>query len=355
MRFMRLSLDRWKTPLGAVGSVVDRAWCAAVGAFASSVQPGSPVTWLGDEAVRHASRRDAASLEAMLFEPADRAPSVLTLPGRLGSEQLLWPSDAAPRVAQTTAWAFLTPANAVARAHAWLHATPRPVAILVHGYSMGRLSAEARIFRVRKLFDAGMDVVLPILPFHGDRSVGGVMHRFPSVDQAHSVDAAAQSIRDLVQLVAWLRHRGHPSVGIAGVSLGGYVAALAGTVIPDLAFLAAITPLADVVTTAGHAPPSAHELPAAVAAVTPLHRKPLIAPERTLWIAAARDGVTPNARHVAPLARHFGAELTVVAGSHLVPVGWFDSVRLTHALASSGGARDGARRGHPDAGASTRG
>jgi dienelactone hydrolase len=332
--------DRWKTPLGAVGGVVDRAWCATVDAFASSLQPASPVTWLGDEAVRRASRQDAGSLEATLLRPADEMPNVLTLPGRLGSEQLFWPSDAAPRVAETTAWAFLTPANAVARAHAWLHPTPRPVAIFVHGYSMGRLSIEARIFRVRKLFDADMDVVLPILPFHGGRSVGGVMHRFPSLDQAHSIDAAAQSIRDLSQLVRWLRRRGHPSVGIAGVSLGGYVVALAGTVIPDLAFLSAITPLADVIVTTGaHGTGEGKALPAALATVTPVCRAPLIAPERTLWLAAARDGVTPNARHVAPLARHFGAELTFVAGSHLVPVGWFDSVRLTHELALRGGER----------------
>lgn len=321
---------------GAVGGVVDRAWSSLLGAVTSSVQPVSPVAWLGDEAVRLASEdgaHDLAALDARLFEPADPVPDVLSLPGRLGSVQIHWSSDATPRVAQTTAWAFLTPINAVARAHAWLHPTPRPAAIMLHGYSMGRLSVEARIFRVQRLFDAGMDVIVPILPFHGDRSVGGMLHRFPSLDQAHAIDAAAQSIRDLSQLVAWLRRRGHPSVGVAGVSLGGYVAALAGTVIPDLAFLSAITPLGDVVTSGDHGPVATRRLPAALAAVTPLNRAPRIAPERTLWIGAAHDGVTPNAEHVAPLARHFGAAVTEVPGSHLLPVGWFRSVALTHELA----------------------
>jgi hypothetical protein len=325
-------LKRLEKPLGVVGGVVDRAFSSLLGAVTQSVQPMSPVAWLGDEAVRLASEeaaKDAAALETKLFTPDDPVPDVLTLPDRLGSVQLHWSSDATPRIATTTSWAFLTPVNAVARAFAWLHPAPRPAAILLHGYSMGRLSIESRIFRVKKLFEAGMDVVLPILPFHGDRSVAGVLHRFPSIDQAHSIDAAAQAIRDLTQLIAWLRRRGHRSVGVGGVSLGGYVAALAGTVIPDLAFLSAITPLGDVVTSGE----GAKALPSALAAVTPLRRAPKIAPERTLWIGAARDGVTPNAAHVEPLARHFGATVTEVPGSHLLPVGWFQSVALTHELA----------------------
>ena len=55
--------------------------------------------------------------------------------------------------------------------------------------------------------------------------------------------------------------------------------------------------------------------------VAPLARRPLLAPERTLVIAARHDRITAPSTHAARLASHFGSKLVWFEGGHLLQLG----------------------------------
>lgn len=54
--------------------------------------------------------------------------------------------------------------------------------------------------------------------------------------------------------------------------------------------------------------------------MSPLHRAPLLPPERVLLMAAEHDRITPP-RHAERLAAHFHVPLLTFAGGHLLQVG----------------------------------
>lgn len=115
--------------------------------------------------------------------------------------------------------------NAVARATVLRHPRPgRPWVVCVHGTEMGR-DSDLRSFRARKLHtELGCNVVLPVLPMHGPRkSAGG---QFPTLDVLDNVYGLAQSASDVRRILSWIRTQQPSGIGMLGVSLGGYVAAL---------------------------------------------------------------------------------------------------------------------------------
>jgi hypothetical protein len=130
--------------------------------------------------------------------------------------------------------------------------------------------------------------------------------------------------------MGFLRRRGHPAVGLLGMSLGGYTAALAATVDAGFDFLVPIVPLAslpDFAREHGDLPeapePRAleHELLERVYRhVSPVDRAPLIESERVLVIGARADRITPFS-HARRLAAHFRAPLVAWHGGHLWQLG----------------------------------
>ena len=73
----------------------------------------------------------------------------------------------------------------------------------------------------------GLYVIFPVLPLHGPRGVG----RFSggevlNPDYMRMVHLFAQAAWDVRRIISWVRARGAEQVGLYGVSLGGYVAAL---------------------------------------------------------------------------------------------------------------------------------
>ncbi len=117
------------------------------------------------------------------------------------------------------------------RAHVVLSRDPaaaRPALICVHGYGMGRPPIDARAFDVAHRRETlGIDVALFTLPLHGSRARGrssgaGFLDGHPLATRA----AIGQAVWDLRRLAGWLRAQGAPAVGVHGLSLGGYVAAL---------------------------------------------------------------------------------------------------------------------------------
>jgi pimeloyl-ACP methyl ester carboxylesterase len=203
----------------------------------------------------------------------------------------------------------------------------RPAVILVHGYMAGHWALEERVWPVRWMQRHGLDVAIPVLPFHGARarSDGGAPP-FPGADPRFTNEGFRQVISDLRVLVAYLRDRGAPAVGIMGMSLGGYSTALLATLQRDVAFAVPLIPLASIADFArdqgrlgkGERAAAQHAaLEAANWVVSPLARPPLIASDRVIIVSAQADRVTPL-MHGERLAAHFGAPLLRLPGGHLL-------------------------------------
>ena len=213
----------------------------------------------------------------------------------------------------------------------------RPIAVLVHGYLGGVFTLEQRIWPLRWLDSLGFDSALFTLPFHGARApTPGQTPPFPQSDIRFTAEGFRQSVTDLRDFVAWLRERGHPTVGLMGMSLGGYVTSLTATLDPTLAFLVPIVPLgclADFARDQGRFPRGSRQaisyeqtLKRAYRLVSPLTRAPRISSERVLVVAGKADRITPPT-HARMLARHFSAPLESWSGGHLLQFGRAQSLQ----------------------------
>ncbi|HEX6276687.1 MAG TPA: alpha/beta hydrolase family protein [Polyangiaceae bacterium] len=254
---------------------------------------------------------------------------------RLRRTDLTWPSGYVPFLPEMREVYGRTLENQWASARLFRSDAPRPVAILVHGYLMGRLAIDERVWPVGRLDALGVDSALVVLPFHGRRGDPARTGRpeFPGRDPRVANEGFRQIVGEIRQLAAWLRRNGHPAVGVIGMSLGGYTAALAATV-EELDFVVPIIPLASLADFAfeqGSLSESpelrAREhalLERAYAVASPLARPPLVSPERVLVLGGKADRITPLS-HAKRLARHFQVPLTTWHGGHLLQLGRGDA------------------------------
>jgi pimeloyl-ACP methyl ester carboxylesterase len=243
---------------------------------------------------------------------------------------LSWPSaplptHPAPDVAERLG--SRAPRNEIAHARLYRHlGRPRPLVILVHGYLGGAYAFEERAFPVRWLFSRGVDVALVVLPHHGQRGMRGKRPLILGVDPRASIESFRHAAIDIRTLVRYARSRSDPRVGMMGMSLGGYLTSLVATLEPlDLAV--AMIPLASVADAArdgGRLVGTASEreaihalLDRAHRVVSPLSRPLRVDRERVLIAGAREDRITPLS-HAQKLAEHFGVELHVVPGAHLM-------------------------------------
>ncbi len=225
--------------------------------------------------------------------------------------------------------------NRIAAARLFLHTKPKPAAILLHGYRCGHFALEERIWPVQWLYDRGMDVALMVLPFHAVRGKRGPQV-FPSGDPRITIEGFRQIMLDVRTLAAALRERGCPSVGVMGMSLGGYASGLLATIDDEIAFAAPIIPcasIADVARTMGllvgtpEQQAQQHDALDAVLRVTsPLARASRVLPERLIVVGASGDRITPM-DHAQRLAKHFGAHLETFHGGHVLQFGRADAFR----------------------------
>jgi hypothetical protein len=116
-------------------------------------------------------------------------------------------------------------------AHAWVirhPGPPRPWVVAIHGFQMGSPVLDLSLFNPRFYHEKlGLNMVVPVLPFHGKRKVGRRSgDGFLTGDVLDTVHAEAQAMWDLRRILAWVRAQGAPAVGVHGVSLGGYQTAL---------------------------------------------------------------------------------------------------------------------------------
>lgn len=125
-------------------------------------------------------------------------------------------------------------------AHAWVvrHAdAARPWLVCIHGYQMGWPLVDLYAFDPRWLSrKLGMNLVLPVLPLHGERKQGRRSgDGFLSGDILNTVHAEAQAIWDMRRILTWVHEQGATKLGVYGLSLGGYNTALLSSLAPGLA------------------------------------------------------------------------------------------------------------------------
>ena len=286
-----------------------------------------------DEALKeHRWAQDPAS-----FHVTPRAPTAVTADakrwGGVHYERISYPSDFVPRpeLPGAAAWQAHAP-NQRAHLRVFRHpGAPRPWLMCIHGYRMGADWLDFGLFSPRWLhLKLGLNLIMPVLPLHGARKIGAQSgDHFLDGDLIDLVHAQTQALWDLRRALAWLRDREPGAqVGVYGISLGGYNAALLATAEADLSFVIGGIPLADAATTLWRNLPDVHERFYAqhglnearyrdiLNVVSPLARPALPSPEKLHLFAATADRiVTPD--HPLKLAAHWGRPVQWYQGSHL--------------------------------------
>jgi hypothetical protein len=171
----------------------------------------------------------------------------------VGYEHLTFPSGYEPHPGEPGRDRWLG-YEANRTAHAWVVRTRqpgRPWLVCVHGWGMGTPMMDLRAFRARRLArELGLNVLVPVLPLHGPRqrpdANGG--EGFMTIDLVDSLHGFAQAAWDIRSAIRWIRfHEPEAEVGIYGLSLGGYTAALTASLKDRLACVIAGIPATDIV------------------------------------------------------------------------------------------------------------
>jgi pimeloyl-ACP methyl ester carboxylesterase len=323
--------------LGGAASAVDRAFVAAM-------QMSNRRMRARAESLSHAERMESLAWIEKVYggpelfadpniffpqpppvEPSSRSVRALEWGGEC--TEVSWTSAFTPFDAHTGERYLAHVPNRTAYARLYAKGGPRPAVIVIHGYMGGHWGLEERAWPIRSLNRWGLDVALFVLPFHGLRARPGAgAPPFPGGDPRVTNEGFRQIVTDLRSLSGILRARGATSVGVMGMSLGGYSTALYATLEADLAFAVPLIPLASVADfardqgrlgTGNNAALQHAALEAANRIVSPMARPSLVPKDRLLVAAATGDRVTPIA-HAERLAAHFGVPLLRVHGGHLV-------------------------------------
>jgi dienelactone hydrolase len=134
--------------------------------------------------------------------------------------------------------------------HAWVlrdKKVQRPWVICIPGFRMGTPWVDAQAFHAPFLLKKlGWNVIIPVLPLHGPRTVGirsgdNYLHG----DYLDTVHAHAQAIWDIRRLISWIIAQGAPAIVSMGISLGGYTTAMLASVAEELSGAIAGIPPSD--------------------------------------------------------------------------------------------------------------
>lgn len=206
-----------------------------------------------------------------------------------------------------------------------------PATIIAHGWLMERW--QLRLYRrwARALARRGIEVWMPRLPHHMERTSEDQWsgERFLSSDLVASIESIRQAVAETRVLVSWLGAQGVPRVGLWGMSLGGWVAALVATLDPGLAGVALWAPLASPSETlwksrvardlrrgvmAGGLRPGDENL--SLEYLAPARTPLAVPPERLLIIGAIHDRLI-YADSLARLGRAWGADVRWTPHGHI--------------------------------------
>jgi hypothetical protein len=235
---------------------------AADEAMLASVLPFLPIPGRGDVARINAEMEAARELfeERGWFEKPESyhgAPSTLDSPRLRAAhvrgidyEELTFESGFEPHSDEPGRDRWLSyRANRTARAWVLRHRDAnRPWLVCIHGYQMGRAGIDLLAFPPDWLHHGlGLNLVMPVLPLHGARKIGRRSgDGYLAGDILDCVHAEAQAMWDIRRILGWIRAQSDSKVGVYGLSLGGYNAALLSTLDDDLACAIAGVPLVDI-------------------------------------------------------------------------------------------------------------
>lgn len=329
-------------------ALADRVLRTGLGSLVSAAMAPGLVRRSGVARERAALRwyqplADRAALDAVFVAPPAQVPIDERPPGLL---------DWRPAGIPARHWSFespfvpLNPALRTAyaksgrnrRAHALhLHHPdgPRKTLIWLHGFTLDSYRINAIGFALPWLWKRGYDVLMVTLPFHGARAEG--WHPFSGYGyfaggMAHANEAMLHAVHDIRIFVDHLLDAGAPSVGISGLSLGGYLSAVMASVEPRLRFAIPNSPLVVPIDMALQWQPlgplirllqwrdgfGIGEMRHGMALHSPLSWQPAIAAERLLIIGGAGDRFTAPS-FVNLLHRHWaGSRLHWFPGNHVL-------------------------------------
>jgi len=190
----------------------------------------------------------------------------------------------------------------------WVHpgSGPRRRALIyVHGWLEPGPWVEEAVL-LPKLYDSlAADVLHVQLPFHGARNPKSALFHgefFWSADLVRSVEAVRQSCIDARTLLAWLRAQGYTEVGVTGISLGGSITMVLACLAPTPDYIVPIVSHLQLAEAVEEAPilwrmkadlegfgvdkARRHEIFRRLGLGS---MKPILPPERQLWIMARDD------------------------------------------------------------------
>ncbi len=229
-------------------------------------------------------------------------------------------------------------ANRVAHARMLRHRgdEPRPTIVAIHGFTADWYLINEWFFALPWFYRMGCNVVLFTLPFHGPRQTrfspfSG--HGYFAGGSSRLNEAVAQSVFDFRILFDWLqRERGAEQIGVTGLSLGGFTAAMLASVEDRLAFAIPNVPvvsLADLVlewqpiglllrgalATTGMDFADVRRM---VAVSCPLTYAPVLPPERLMIVGGVGDRLAPP-KHSRILWDHWDrCRIHWFPGSHII-------------------------------------
>ena len=274
--------------------------------------------------------------------PLEHPRLLLTRVRDLRYEELRFPSDYSPREGEPGRERWLNfQANRTAYAWVMRHEDkPRPWLVCIHGFGMGVPYFDLQAFRANVLHQQlGLNLLCPVLPLHGPRKAGGRSgDHFLGGAFLNTIHAEAQAMWDIRRLLAWIRAQEAPAVGVYGLSLGGYNAALLASLEPELACAIAGIPATDLtaLTQRLDSPYKLEQLKQAefdwehineiLRVVSPLALSPKVPHERRYIFGGTADRLVPP-NQVWALWQHWERpRILWYAGSHL-SIRWEPEIR----------------------------
>lgn len=124
---------------------------------------------------------------------------------------------------------------------------PRPWIVCLHGLGCGYAFMDFPAFHAAHLHhELGLNVIGVTLPLHGRRKTSRMSgNDFLSFDVMNTVHGLTQAVWDVRRVIGWIREQDQSPIGVYGVSLGGYTAALTASFEPDLQAVISGIPVTD--------------------------------------------------------------------------------------------------------------
>ncbi|WP_394561114.1 alpha/beta hydrolase family protein [Aquipseudomonas alcaligenes] len=229
--------------------------------------------------------------------------------------------------------------NTVAHAQHWCHGDrPRPTLIVIHGFAADAHWLNARALSLASFYERGYDILLFTYPFHGRRAEPGSWFSGQGLFGRGLVsfnESPMHAIHDLRVFIDYLQALGVARIGVAGISLGGYTAALLAAVDDRISYCIPIVPAVSPIDVFLEWQPTGAllsllmrrqgvgvaDMRGLLAVHNPLTYASPLEGQRMLIIGGAGDRVTMP-RHLRLLQRHWpGSELHWFPGNHILHLG----------------------------------